>query len=71
MEHEELVLYRVIREDGILFVYIMYNRADSKYHFVNITHNHICPCGFDTVEDAVKDLEDYKQKEKIKDYQKI
>jgi hypothetical protein len=71
MKEEGLCLYRVIRDDAVLFVYIMYNRADGKYHFVNFTHNHICPCAFDTIEDAVKDLEEYKQVQKIRDYQKI
>ena len=71
MKEEKLCMFRVFREDGIIFVYIMYNRADGKYHFVNFTHNHICQCGFDTIEDAIQDLEDYKQIQKIKDYQRI
>lgn len=70
-KHEELSMWRIFRKDGIIFAYIMYNRADGKYHFVNFTHNHICECGFDTIEDAVADLEQYKKDEKIIDYQKI
>ena len=58
MKEEKLCMFRVFREDG-------------KYHFVNFTHNHICQCGFDTIEDAIQDLENYKQQQKIKDYQRV
>lgn len=52
-------------------VSIMYNRADDKYHFVNITGNHICSCGFCTIDEAVADMEKQKKERKIDDFYKI
>ena len=34
----------------------MRNKSDNTYSFVNLTKNHICPCRFNSVEDAVKDM---------------
>ena len=63
--------YCVIREDSTVVVSIMYNRADGKYHFVNLTHDHICECGFDTVEDAVADMEKLRLEGKITEWKEI
>ncbi len=64
-------LYLVKREKGDVIVTIMLNRSDNKFHFINLTNEHICQCGFDSVEDAILDLEDYKKKGKIIDYYKL
>lgn len=61
-------LYRCERKDNVVLVAIMINRQDNKYHFVNLTHNHICECGFDTIEDAVKDMEKQKEEGKLVDF---
>lgn len=60
-----------IRDKGSVIVTIMYNRANGKYHFVNLTHGHICSCAFDTEEDAIKDMEKQKQESKLIDYKEI
>lgn len=39
-------------------VYILPNK-EGRYQFVNITKGHICPCQFSTIEEAMKDLENY------------
>lgn len=49
----------------------MYDRSDSKYHFVNLTSNHICSCGFDSVEDAIVDIESYKNRGIVSDYYRV
>lgn len=50
--------YVVERPKDTVVVSIMFNRADGKYHFVNLTHPHVCPCAFDTVEDALADMDE-------------
>ena len=45
--------------------------GDNKYHFVNITHNHICTCAFNNVQDAINDMDNLKKNGKILDYYKI
>ena len=52
-----LSLYSVTRPNNTVIVAIMFNRQNKKYHFVNLSHNHICPCAFDTKDDAVKDMD--------------
>lgn len=52
-------------------VYILPHKETGKYSFVNITKGHICPCVFDTYEDALKDLEDRKEKGLIDNYWEI
>lgn len=49
----------------------MFNRNIQKYQFVNLTHNHICSCIFDSVEDAITDMEREKQEGKLIDYFRI
>lgn len=70
-KYEKLSMWRISINQDLIFVYIMYSHADNKYHFVNFTQNYICAHGFDTIEDAVADLEQYKKNGKIKDYQNI
>ena len=48
--------FYVERPNDDVVVYIMINRQDNKYHFVNLSHGHICSCAFDTMEDAIEDL---------------
>lgn len=50
-------IYLVQRKNGNVIVSIMRNKSDGTYSFVNLTKNHICPCRFDSVEDAVKDMD--------------
>lgn len=51
-------IYFVQRKSGNVLVSIMRNKSDGTYSFVNLTKNHICPCRFDSVEDAVKDMDE-------------
>ena len=51
-------IYLVQRTNGNVIVSIMRNKSDNTYSFVNLTKNHICPCRFDSIEDAVKDMDE-------------
>jgi len=51
-----------------VIVSIMYNKADNKYHFVNLSKNHICTCGFETTEEAIADMEQRKNNGSICDF---
>lgn len=55
-------------ENDDVVVFVMLNRVDNKYHFVNLTKGHICECAFDTVEDALEDMEKLKNEGKILEY---
>ena len=61
-------IYFVKRQQGDVLVSIMYNRTDKKYHFVNLSKGHICSCGFETINDAILDMEHYKNNGMIDAY---
>lgn len=54
-----------------MIVSIMFCIADKKFHFVNLTKNHICTCGFNTIDDAILDMEHLKNSGKLIEYYKI
>ena len=39
-------------------VTIMKNKLDGTYSFINLTKEHICPCKFESVDDALKDIDE-------------
>lgn len=52
--------YSILYKDKkISIVTILPHKDTGKYSYVNMTKGHICPCQFDSVEDALKDLENY------------
>lgn len=51
-----LNLYSVTRPKDTVIVAIMLNEQDNKYHYVNLSHNHICSCAFDSIQDAIADM---------------
>lgn len=61
-------LYFVLREKGNVTVSILRDRRDGKYHFVNLTKGHICECGFDTVGEALQDMNHKMENGEIVDY---
>ena len=50
-------IYLVQRKKENVIVSIMRNKSDDTYSFVNLTKGHICSCRFDSVEDAIKDMD--------------
>lgn len=51
-------IYLVQRKSRNVIVSIMRNKSDNTYSFVNLTKNHIYLCRFDSVENAVKDMDE-------------
>lgn len=63
--------YLVVRENGNVEVAIMFNEFNGAYHFVNLTKGHICPCEFESVYDAIEDMQKKKESGEIIDYIKM
>ena len=64
-------VYLVQRKNGNVIVSIMRNKSDNTYSFVNLTKNHICSCRFDSVEDAIKDMDEKILNGEINGYLKL
>lgn len=61
-------MFNVVRHTDTVVVYIMRNKSDDTYSFVNITKGHICSCRFKTEEDAIKDMVRLKKEGVILDF---
>ena len=66
-----MILFFIERPKDNIIVGLMRHKISKKFHFINFSKDHICPCEFDTEEEAIQDLEKYKVKEKIIKYYKI
>lgn len=49
----------ITRTDGIVEVMILRNKNDNTYSYINLTKGHICPCRFNTIDEALEDLKTY------------
>ena len=47
----------VNRPKDEVVVAVMKNKVDNTYSFINLTKEHICPCKFESIDDALKDME--------------
>lgn len=63
--------YIVMREMDNVEVIIIRNKSDNTYSFINLTKQHICPCRFKTIEDAIADMEKLKNEGKIKEFIRV
>lgn len=61
--------FLVTRPEDTVLVYLMKNKNDNTYSYVNITKNHICPCRFSSIDDAIKDMDRLKEEGKIIRYE--
>nr|DAZ55023.1 MAG TPA: hypothetical protein [Caudoviricetes sp.] len=61
-------VYLVTRQKDNVLVSVIRNKLDDTYSFVNLTKGHICTCKFNTIEDAVKDMQIKKENGEIIDY---
>ena len=64
-------LYFIKRDKGNVVVSIMFNWNNGAYHFVNLTSGHICSCEFETVNDAIQDMQNKKDVGEIIEFIKI
>jgi hypothetical protein len=57
------------RTDGsTATVLILRHKEEGKFSYVNLTKGHICPCKFDSIEEALKDLDNYIKNGKVEKY---
>lgn len=66
-----MIQFKVYKENETLDVLLLRHKGTDKYSFVNLTRGHICSCVFNSVDDALKDIEDRKQKGLLIDYEII
>ena len=55
----------VKRPDDDVIVTILPNKSDGTFSFVNLTKEHICPCRFQSIEEALEDMDRQIKKGKI------
>ena len=58
----------VKRQHDKVIVTIMKKKSDGTYSFINLTKEHICPCKFNSIGDALKDMDRLKDCGKIINY---
>ena len=63
-----MIKLKIIRKDGEYDVIIIPHKLDKKYSFVNLTKGHICPCKFNTIEEAIDDLNNQVTNKKVISY---
>lgn len=56
----------VERKKDDVIVTILKNKSDNTFSFVNLTKEHICPCKFKSIEDAMEDMNRQIKEGKIK-----
>ena len=61
-------IWLVKRQHDKVIVTIMKNKSDGTYSFINLTKEHICPCKFNNIDDALKDMDRLKDCGKIINY---
>lgn len=59
------MLFQIIRPNDKIEVLLSKNKLEETWSFVNLTKNHICPCKFSSIEEAIEDLKRYKKMGKI------
>jgi hypothetical protein len=65
----KVIKFIVHKETEDLDVLLLRHKGTDKYSFVNLTKGHICKCLFDSVDEAMKDIEDRKVKGLLIDYE--
>ena len=57
---KKMIKLKLYRDDGTTVnVLILKHKNTETYSYINLTKGHICPCKFNSVEEAIKDLENY------------
>lgn len=58
----------VHKENEDLDVLLLRHKNTNKYSYVNLTKGHICTCIFDSIEEAIQDMENRKKQGLLVDY---
>ena len=64
-----MIKFLVTRPKDTVLVYLMKNKLEDTYTYVNITKGHICPCKFKSIDEAIKDMDKLKSEGKIIRYE--
>ena len=51
--------YILYKNKKVNIVSILPHKNIDKYSYINMTKGHICPCQFNSIEDALNDLKNY------------
>lgn len=66
-----MLKFLVTRPNDQIIVYLLKNKLEDTWSYVNITKEHICPCKFASIEDAIHDMDKYITNGKIIKYERI
>ena len=66
-----MIKFLVTRPNDQIIVYLLKNKLEDTWSYVNITKKHICPCKFVSIEDAIHDMDTYITNGKIIKYERI
>lgn len=54
------MIFKVVRPKDTVFLALCKYKGTNEYSFVNITKGHICSCKFNSIEEAIADIESQK-----------
>ena len=60
--------WEVVRPKDTVIVTILRNKSDNTYSFVTLTKEHICSCRFNSIEDALHDMDERIKKGTVLSY---
>lgn len=63
--------FLVHKRGGDAEVLLLPHKGTDKYSFVNLTKGHICPCVFDSIEDAIRDMDDRRRAGLLDSYEEM
>lgn len=66
-----MIIYLVERPKDNVLVTIMKNKNDNTYSYINLSKEHICPCRFNSIEDALSDMNNKIKSGEILRYREI
>ena len=66
-----MLKFLVFKPNETIEVLLLPYKNTNKYSFVNITKGHICSCVFNSIDEAIEDMEERKKKGLIDRYRRI
>lgn len=66
-----MLKFLVSKPNETIEVLLLPHKNTNKYSFVNITKGHICSCVFNSIDEAIEDMEERKKKGLIDGYRRI
>ena len=66
-----MLKFLVSKPNETIEVLLLPYKNTNKYSFVNITKGHICSCVFNSIDEAIEDMEERKKKGLIDRYRRI